>query len=398
MASTVQTSSGPDRGTFSWADQVGRTSQLGEGFEPTLRLSDDSSLELLDDGALLFVERGQELHRLEGSSALLAANLRDGATVGALENTLAAMGVAPPIAAGWTRQFLLQFARLGVLAADLPEQASDAELSLLRINGIGIGLTFGSPELRKFLGSPFAHLVAQGPAEEGYVVRHWGDFALIRPGEGPAHVVERPLAAIRLKGMILERILASADHLTALHAACAVRNGRALLLLGSPGAGKTTMTLAALGQGYRYAADDVTLLHANGQVTGVPLAPSVKESAWPIVEAVHPGMLQEEVHCRPDGQWVRFAGVGPDFVSAPVHVAAVVRLKRSESRATELLRVPREAALASLIGEGKSRDGRCSGETMQALVALVRGADCFDLHYAAAREAAPLLTSLTAND
>ena len=278
---------------------------------PILRLSEQAVLTRCSGVSLLFVERDQELLRLEGSGAFLAARLAEGTTATALAAELRASGVCPSVADQWTRDFLRELASIGILSADIPLLPSAYSL-LFEINGLGVAISFSTHELLAAYGSPYAHLPSTaGSPDAVFEVHEWNDFVLIRRGGGEARLVEPPLAAIQLKGMILDEVLSSTEHSAALHSACLLKRGRAVLLLGSPGAGKTTLSMALLDRGYTYGADDVTLLQADGTVAGVSLAPCVKESGWTFAEALRPDLLLEKVHLRPDGQRVRFAKLPP---------------------------------------------------------------------------------------
>jgi serine kinase of HPr protein (carbohydrate metabolism regulator) len=160
-----------------------------------------------------------------------------------------------------------------------------------------------------------------------------------------------------------------------------------LLLLGSPGAGKTILTLALLKRGFRYGSDDVSLVKQHGEVEGLPMPLGVKESAWPIVEEVS----TLPVHVRPDGQRVRFLPLTIDAVADAAPVGTVVRLKRTAEQSPELERISAQQGLAELFRESLSGDGNCSTEIMRALTEIVRNADCFELRYSDADAAASLV-------
>jgi hypothetical protein len=263
----------------------------------------------------------------------------------------------------------------------------------IEVAGQRLALHYFSADLARLMGRSFEHLAAAGGGGEAAIeLFDAGAFVLIGGGDGQALVVEREQLAVRLKGAILSRILGSSAHLAALHAACVVRDGCALLLLASPGSGKTMHTLAQLEKGYAYGSDDVTLLQPGGQVAGVALAPGVKESGWATAQTF--GRLLEDlpVHVRPDGQKVRF--VNPVRTAAQaVPAAAIVTLTRTDGPRSLAPLAP-AAAFSALLAESLSQSGKCSVETMRSLAGLVRGARCFELRYREAGEAAELLHDL----
>jgi hypothetical protein len=350
-------------------------------------------IEPMPDCALLFSEPDQQVHRLNITSAVVASRLQDGATRDELVAELSSRGIEAETGRNWVRELLNQLADLCLLEAQLPKERSPvAESRQLRLAGVPFLLRFGSNELLQLIGRDYAHLESDaGPPDHSYHLIEAGDFALLRKDDDVAHVVRRSMAAVRLKGAMLEDVLSSGGHLAALHAACLAKEAGALLLLGAPGTGKTIISLALFQHGFRYGSDDVTLLTRGGAVTGVSLPPAVKESAWALAESLGIRLSGIPVHSRPDGQRVRFYPLAGELLQPPTEVGAVVRLRRMAGTEAALESIPREEALCELLRESRSRDGRCSAVIMEVLAQLVRRADCFDLRYAEAADAASLL-------
>lgn len=113
-------------------------------------------------------------------------------------------------------------------------------------------------------------------------------FVLAKNGE-PIYLA-RTRARIRwalLRFLILES--GGRDQWCALlHASAVARTGRAVVLAGKSGAGKTTLTAALLAEGLSFVADDIVPIDAGGGVWPVPLAMGIKAAGWPVVEALLP--------------------------------------------------------------------------------------------------------------
>ena len=357
------------------------------------RLNERVSIEQLPGCALLFSEKDQQIHWLNDSSLMLAERLLVGATEDALADELSSRAVESSSAIEWVRTFLADASRLGVLVADCPPPPIHRRQQLC-IAGDFISLCYGSADLAQLIAPAFAHLeVDEAETDHHFDIFGDGELLFINSGNQPALVTPREVAAVRLKSMIVEHSLAGRRQLAALHAACLEQGGRMVLLLGSPGAGKTVLTLTLLKRQFRYGSDDVTLVRPNGQVEGLPLPLGVKESAWPLVEQSAENLSALPVHVRPDGQQVRFLTLTKDALAGPAMVSTIIRLRRADDeQSPELHRISPQEGLAELFRESLSRDGKCSADIMRSLAEIVRSADCFELRYSEADPAASLVS------
>lgn len=325
---------------------------------------------------------------------MLACRLEQGASFGDLVDELRSRDVDDDTAREWTILLLRHLSELGAVVAG-PSAVEPEATQQIRIAGLDVALEYSGRELFDLIGASYSHLSAGSfSADAIYRLYEAGEFVFIAEDDRPPLLVERQLAAVRLKGMLIEQVLRSSPHLAALHAACLTFHGRGLLLLGSPGAGKTTLSLSLLKRGCSYGGDDVTLVRGDGLVEGVPLAPGVKESAWAIVEPIVEKLLEQPVHIRPDGLKVRLAPLKEKIVGQSCPVGNIVLLQRGPDKEAQLKPIDASAALAELLRESRSPDGRCSTEIMRTLAELVREAGCFELHYTEARDAVPLLCEL----
>lgn len=219
------------------------------------------------------------------------------------------------------------------------------------------------------------------------------------------HVDGRPVSSCGrsefvplVKALLIDSVLKWASYEVALHAAVLECGAGTVLLLGPPGAGKTTLASALVRRGFRIAADDVALLDNSGRLTGLLLPFTVKEGAWPMLSPDWPALATEPIYRRPDGIRVRylqnfeFAGVRPQ------RIKLVVLLDRRAGAATSVSSIGCITALQALIAEGDARDERLSPAGFRSLVTALKDANCFRLTYSDLAEGARAVTNLSCDE
>ncbi len=357
-------------------------------------MADNSSLELFDDGSLLFSGQEQQLSQLEGAGTFLVPLLERGTTICELAAKLVSGGLEAGAAEDWTTSFLHQLATLSLVQvvrcdSDRPKHHQQLELGSFQAE-----LWYSTDELRNSLAPIFTHLERESVfAEATFQISDFGGgLVAIRENDNKATLVPRDMAGVRLKAILLERIFGRSQ-VAALHAGLVHDDDGGILLLGSPGAGKSTLALVLLRAGYNYGSDDVTLINPDGTVTGLPLAPGMKEGSWAIAEEI--GIqLTEPAQMRPDGRPIRFAQIVAEKIVPSGAARTIISLHRKDGVSAELRPMSSHEALGELLRESRSTSGACSVETMGALARLVRGSAAFHLHYSEATEVARLIAAL----
>lgn len=358
------------------------------------RLADDAVLAFLGDRNVVFSGRRQHIYELNEAAAYLACRLERGASYGALVADLVASGLAPGAAADALNRWLAAWSREGIACAELaPRPAQEGRRCALSAGPANFMLLHDDPALLEAVLPAFRHLVVQEEAARTGVIPYRlaaadGLVFIARGGEKAA-IVTPAEAAPALKAMLVEDVLGAGAQqgAVALHAACLLGEGGALLLGGSPGAGKSTLTLALLDAGFGYGGDDVTLLDAAGRVQGVPFAPAMKAGAARLM----PALKALPLHRRPDGKWLRYRPV--EAAPRPGWHAArrLVRLQRRRGAAAALVPMEPVDALAAFMKEAWSPSRTTSPTNFRALRSLVAGAECHALSYWDLDEAVRLL-------
>ena len=84
-------------------------------------------------------------------------------------------------------------------------------------------------------------------------------------------------------------IASNAHHFLNIHAAVVERGGRALVLPGAPGNGKSTLCAALVSQGWRLLSDEMTLVNLkDGLISPVPRPISLKNESIDVIRSLSP--------------------------------------------------------------------------------------------------------------
>jgi len=73
-----------------------------------------------------------------------------------------------------------------------------------------------------------------------------------------------------------------------LHATAAARDGRAVVLVGQPNVGKTTLLTGLLARGFDYVTDEVVAVTADGQIEGFPKPLTIDRGSWEVLDYLRP--------------------------------------------------------------------------------------------------------------
>ncbi|WP_129791629.1 hypothetical protein [Sphingosinicella sp. CPCC 101087] len=351
----------------------------------TFRLAEGATLLSVGGRPTLHSALGEKLYALDPVTAFLARKLGTGASFAGLAGALVADGLSLDQAGRYVRRLLRQWSALGIAAAYLPKARLGARRpQALRIASLDAVLHFASAGVEARVLRAFAHLASGAPAASPRLsieAFETNGLALVRCNGGGAAIVSRYEVAPLIKGLLTEHVLSLAPPDIAVHAACLSRGDRALLLTGSPGAGKTTLAVALSLAGFALASDDITLLDPAGRALGVAFAPAVKSGSWPLLSRLRPDLPEESVHLRSDGVRVRYLPPLAPIQAAGLEIGWIVNLRRTPGVGAGLEPLDPAGTLACLVGEAHSAAGAASLETLRMLIGVAEQARGFDLVY-----------------
>ncbi len=331
---------------------------------------------------VIFSPGNQRLLQIDDPAALKAlSSLKDGTDIRQFQPELS--------------PWLVQWSRAGLICADPAEEPFERE-SRVDLGANTFVIQGGPDNLLNACLAPYhlAENASSGSLTTRVTVRGHGAITAIGTAGQPAHLTFAENAVCDLRnhilGLILARIQGPALHCAALRSATGT-----VLLVGEPGAGKSTLTLALMQQGWSVAGDDVTLISGNGEASGVPLPLTIKQPAWSLIETWMPETADLPAQERADGATLKYLPIPPDkTANGAAKVQAIIKLARNPDLTVaqpNLTHWDKIAAMTDLFAEGHHPSGVADADMVAAMIALVEGAQCRTLSYAEAEEAATLL-------
>ena len=262
----------------------------------------------------------------------------------------------------------------------------------LALGSSRILLTFEDDDLRRDMLPSFTHLRSHpGPTDEQIMVLRGRRRIGIARRNGPISWGRAEEAVPLLKIALTETMLDHLDGL-ALHVAMLVRHEKAMIVLGAPGAGKSTLALGLHCAGFDLAGDDLAQLRRDGTVQAMPFAVTLKHGAWKIFETRYHAVTSVETYHRPDGNKARYLPIDAAVSAQPRKVGWIVVLDRREGAAPELQPLPVAETFGALLGSAWSGDTRLAPEGFDGLAACIDGAVCVRFTYSDLDAATAALT------
>lgn len=363
------------------------------------------------NGLVLHRPGSQQLVVINTTAALVWCLLPE---VDSVEELIARLvndyGADPTAAPATVDLSLAEFADLGLLeGTDLPVEPSPELFRLpsgdnrplphpikqpvnfiFALPGRSFKITYNDRNLGGYLAGAFGHLDASGIGDQL--------LEISITGQGPAkHDIylddQRRVAALETRevlpwlfALVFEECCENLEEFQLLHAGVLVRDGKAVLLAGQTGTGKTTLTAALAANGWQYFSDELARIDsASCRVRSFPQAMVIKSGSLPSLRRYYPGLADLPGHRRIDGRTVRFL---PPAIADPAGgKAGAMKIGTlffpaylPQVKAECLLLTPVEA-LQRLAAAGSSQRA-LTGPDIEALIHLADTRPCYALYFA----------------
>lgn len=347
----------------------------------------------IGDQPIMVSRSRHALFELNQIGGYIGCRLEDGVSLPQLAQEVVERGFTP--ASAMLKTMLADWSQSGLVqATNRPPASPPALLQSISLGGRNLSLRYHDRALIRLVAPLLAHLevhAPDGPIDTVYHLWTAHDLSLFSRDEGHALVLQPNQAATIVKAQLIQDIINDSRWPLALHAGCLSRSGRALLLTGQPGAGKTTLTSWLLGCDFLYHGDDIAMMDRDGKVQGLPFLPTIKSGAWPMTASRYPGQLQPLIHRRPDRRRVRYLRIAATNDQKPLPVGWIIKLRRVKGARAQLVPQHPAALIKHLLSEAASASGEADPPALDALIRSVSAAKNCELHYDDLDEATALV-------
>jgi hypothetical protein len=255
---------------------------------------------------------------------------------------------------------------------------------------------FSNAGLFETVDSVLRHLATENPPTSAVqVVADADTFVVNIDGLEADHCEDAEAVAPMVKSALSMAAVNRQDFAFYVHAAMLRRHGGALLLPAPPQSGKTCLSAALAKAGFAYCTDEITLLERGILAArGVPVALTVKNGAWPLLQPLYPELASLPAYRRVDGKLIKYLSPpterdAPDIGS---RVRWVVFPRYMCGGGTELAPLPRVEALRRLMEECLAVRFEFTAPNVRQLVDWIAEVACYTLTFDNLASAVQLLS------
>lgn len=378
---------------------------------------DDLSLHYVGDEALLLDRTRQRLYALNACAGFIWTSLKDGKSPGEVSRTLNEQFRVPADAAvSYVASVLGQYAALvSNEKVPIPKSAMPVRTQRSNLRAPAAVKTYSlldrifrvkydGADLFAMIQPLLKHRTHRGSGAGADAI----DVSVLRENGGVAVIVDQDLAAfcntveeaaVTVRACLTQVAVMRSGGLCAVHAGALCRDGRALLLPGDAGYGKSTLSAGLAAHGFEMLCDDTALIAGQPLlVRSLPAGLCIKRGAYPVLEPRYPQLTLLPEWRRPDGKHVRYLMPGRHVAWAETDVALpvawIVFPRYGPDQRTGLLPLPKHEALSRLLRGVHVLSGALDGQTLEALIDWIGQIDCFELPLSSLDAAVTLVDEL----
>lgn len=348
--------------------------------------AEGATTSVIDGVTYLFLERTQQICSLTDASASLFAQCSGGALIDG--DTIIEEESA-------TVKALLDAGALNIVShAD--GEASVAVAETIELAGVYITLCFESQAALDTMIEPFLGLkVSVAKSDAQIVVVEADDKIGISCADDNLVWVDYAQSLPVLKMAITEAVMMAAEGLL-IHAATTLTGSKAILLLGGPGAGKSTLALALARVGHKVAGDDLLVLDESGRGRALRLPATLKPGSWSLLSETYPEIKEAHTFHRLDGQDARYIQVAEEDANGAFDVGWILLLDRQEVEEARLSDLTVDEVFAAVLGASWSGAEELEAHEFHAIATCIKGARIARLTYSNLECAVNLLDNMCA--
>lgn len=201
------------------------------------------------------------------------------------------------------------------------------------------------------------------------------------------HVVDEVATTNRLLSTVVGHLLKlehpGRDLLAYCHAAAVYREGRSLLMPGSSGVGKSTLTAFLVANGFTYLADDAVAIGENDfSLLPLPTCLSIKSGSWATLQPFYPGLPQLPTVER-YARILRYVAPEANYetISAAAAPVAIVFPVYQIGESTRRTRLPAIQTMIRLVGAHARLSLPATEAKLGRLIRFVEQTPAYELTY-----------------
>lgn len=334
----------------------------------------------LGGSALLFDAASQQLYEQNATSAAVWRAVQESGTIHRAACALAGDSGHRETVLDHARSAVREWLRLGFLRPEVLRDNPQGRVPIrLGWQGRTLEVRLGGDLDHQSLAKVFEPFAVREEPDRWIAFQELHGLVFMTDDRGRCAARQSDEVIPEVKAVFTEAVVASATTGFLAHAALLSRGGRGVMICGEPGAGKSTLSMSLIMAGYTYLSDDVVWISDQGEVTGVPFAPAVKEGAWRLLDEMECDLPTSAAYLRGDGQRVRYVLDRP-VQAAPVYVQSVILLERRGDGPPRLEPVSGIEVLKTILGSAYAARGAISAATLEALVRRIETMRAARLH------------------